>query len=226
MRPTLVLDLDGTLVDTASDLVATLNAVLAGESVPPIAYDEAVAMVGHGARSMLAAALKSAGEPADEARLDRLFAAYLAHYADHLADTSRAFPGVAEALDRFTAEGWTLAVCTNKLEGLSKSLLSALGLADRFAVIAGQDTFAARKPDPLHLLETVRAAGGSRERAVMVGDSIVDIETARAAGIPVVGVDFGYSAIPVRELGPDAVVSGYDALFDAATALLAARRTG
>ena len=218
--PVLVLDLDGTLVDTAADLVATLNAVLAGEGLAPVAFGDAVAMVGHGARAMRAAALGTAGRPPETERLDRLFRAFLDHYAAHLADHSRPYPGAVAALDRFAAAGWRLAVCTNKLEGLSRSLLAALGLADRFAVIAGQDTFAARKPDPLHLTETVRAAGGAAGRAVMVGDSVVDVETARAAGIPVVAVDFGYSAIPVREFGPDAVISGYGDLFAAATALL------
>jgi phosphoglycolate phosphatase len=218
--PTLAFDLDGTLVDTANDLVATLNRVLNDEKLPPLPFDAAVTMVGHGARAMLAAALSANGGAPETSRLDRLTQRFLDDYAEHLADHSRPYPGVVEALDRFAAAGWRLAVCTNKLEGLSRRLLEALDLADRFAVIAGQDTFAARKPDPLHLIETIHAAGGAPDRAIMVGDSVVDIETARAAGVPVVAVDFGYSAIPVRELGPDAVIDRYDALFDVATALL------
>lgn len=196
-QPILVLDLDGTLVDTASDLVATLNAILGEEGLPPVELRQALTMVGHGARAMLA---KAFGEQADEARLDALMPRFIDHYAGHLADTSRPFPGAPESLDRFAASGWRLAVCTNKLEGLSRSLLEQLGLADRFAAIAGQDTFAVRKPDPGHLTRTIDLAGGDARRAVMVGDSEVDVKTARAAGIPVVAVTFGYSPFPPMNL--------------------------
>jgi phosphoglycolate phosphatase len=220
IRPTLVLDLDGTLVDTASDLVATLNAILAAENLPPVELQHALTMVGHGARAMLAKATQSAGEATDDTRLDDLFERFIDHYSRHLADTSRPFPGAPEALDRFTAAGWRLAICTNKLEGLSRSLLEQLHLAGRFAAIAGQDTFSVRKPDPGHLIETIRLAGGDPRRAVMVGDSEVDIRTAKAAGIPVVAVSFGYSALPIGDLGADVVIDRFDALYDEATLLL------
>ncbi len=219
--PTLVLDLDGTLVDTAGDLVATLNAVLAVEGIAPIPFDKAVAMVGHGSRAMLSTALLASQITAEPERLDNLVAAYMDRYADHLAETSRPYPGAVEALDRFAAAGWRLAVCTNKFERHSRLLLETLGLADRFAAIAGQDTYGVKKPDARHLTETIRTAGGSVERAVMVGDSEVDIATARAARVPVVAVDFGYSRVPVIELSPDCVISRYDALYEAATGLLA-----
>jgi phosphoglycolate phosphatase len=218
--PVLVLDLDGTLVDTAGDLTATLNDVLAGEGVSPVPLDAARAMVGHGARAMLSNALNAAGITAEPERLDNLFATFLDIYAGRIAETSRPFPGVVEALDRFAADGWLLAVCTNKLERHSRLLLTAIGIASRFPVIAGQDTYGVRKPDPRHLLETIRNAGGGAGRAVMVGDSEVDIETARAARVPVVAVDFGYSRIPVIDLAPDRVVSHFDDLYPAATALL------
>jgi phosphoglycolate phosphatase len=219
-RPTLVLDLDGTLVDTAGDLVATLNAVLAAEGLTPISFDEALAMVGHGARAMLSAALLANEVTAEAERLDNLVALFLDHYTDHIADLSRPFPGAVDALDRFAQEGWRLAVCTNKFEAQSRLLLERLKIADRFAVIAGQDTYGVRKPDPRHLTETVRNAGGAIDRAVMVGDSDVDIQTARAAGAPVVAVDFGYSQIPVRELGADRVISHFDRLYEEAARLL------
>jgi phosphoglycolate phosphatase len=225
VSPTLVLDLDGTLVDTAGDLTATLTDVLAGEGVAPVPFDAARAMVGHGARAMLANALLAAGITAEPERLDNLFAIFLDIYAGRIAETSRPFPGVVEALDRFAAEGWLLAVCTNKLERHSRLLLTAIGIADRFPVIAGQDTYGVRKPDPRHLLETIRDAGGDVARAVMVGDSEVDIETARAARIPVVAVDFGYSRIPVTDLAPDRVISHFDDLYPAATALLRSARS-
>ncbi len=219
--PTLVLDLDGTLVDTASDLVATLNFILQREGATPLAFDVARGMVGHGARAMLEAGLLASRLAATPERVEVLFNEFVAYYADHIADTSRPFPGTLAALDRFTAAGWTLAVCTNKLESLSRQLLGRLGMAGRFVVIAGQDTYDVRKPDPRHLTETIRSAGGNARRAVMVGDSEVDIATAQAAAIPVVGVSFGYSPVPLADFGPDRVIDDYGALFDAATELLA-----
>jgi phosphoglycolate phosphatase len=226
MAPTLVLDLDGTLVDTAGDLVSTMNAILAEEGVAPVPLAEAKLMVGHGARAMLGQALLAAGITPEAARLDRLFAAFLDIYARRIVETSRPFPGAVESLDRFRAAGWRLAVCTNKLERHSRLLLAELGLADRFAAIAGQDTFGIRKPDPRHLVLTVRAAGGDLRSTVMVGDSEVDIDAARAAGVPVVAVDFGYSRVPVADLEPDRVIGHFDRLYPAAIDLLAAGAAG
>jgi phosphoglycolate phosphatase len=217
--PTLVLDLDGTLVDTAGDLVATLNQTLANEGLPAAPFESARLSIGHGARMMIEKALKGHNVPATSADLDRLLADFLRHYAVHIADHSRPFPGAEAALDRFAAAGWRLAICTNKSEPLARDLLVRLGLADRFAVIAGPDTFGIRKPDPGHLTETIRAAGGVREAAIMVGDSKTDIDTALAAKIPVVAVTFGYSPEPIAELGADRLIDHYDQLFDAAGAL-------
>jgi phosphoglycolate phosphatase len=212
--PTLVFDLDGTLVDTAGDIIASLNVVLAVEGLAPLAPEIAITMVGHGSRVLLESALKANGIETDSDRLDNLVALFLDHYAKHIADESRAFPGAVAALDRFAAGGWRLAVCTNKFEGLSRQLLLALDLLDRFAAVTGQDTFGVRKPDPRHLIETIRLAGGQVENAVMVGDSIVDVDTAKAAGVPVIAVAFGYSAIPVNELGADRVIAHFDELFE------------
>ena len=218
--PTLVLDLDGTLVDTASDLVATLNFILQKEGATPLDFTLARGMVGHGARAMLEAGLVASKLVASPERVEVLFREFVAHYEDHIADTSRPFPGTLDALDRFASAGWTLAVCTNKLESLSRQLLGRLGIADRFAVIAGQDSYGVRKPDPRHLTETIRNAGGSPARTVMVGDSEVDIATAKAAAVPVVAVSLGYSPVPLGEFGPDQIIGDYGALFDAATELL------
>jgi len=221
--PTLVFDLDGTLVDTAGDIIATLNAVMAAEGLTPLAPETAITMVGHGSRVLLESALKANGVEPESDRLDNLVAFFIDHYSRHIADRSRAFPGAVPALDRFAAAGWRLAVCTNKFEGLSRQLLGAIGLLDRFAAVTGQDTFGVRKPDPRHLLETIRLAGGRAEDAVMVGDSIVDVDTAKAAGIPVVAVAFGYSAIPVKALGADRVIGHFDELY-AAVGEVRARR--
>ena len=219
MRPILVFDLDGTLVDTATDLVATLNVVLEQEGLEALRYEEARAMVGHGARVLIERGLAANGVTRDGATVERMFDTYIAYYAAHIADTSRPFEGVVAALDHFAAEGWLLAVCTNKLEGLSMLLLDALGLTERFAAICGADTFTARKPDPLALTETIRRAGGDPRRAVMIGDSKTDIDTAKAAGIPVIAVDFGYTPVPVTELGPDIVISHFDELVGAVAEL-------
>ena len=221
--PTLVFDLDGTLVDTAGDIIATLNTVMSGEGLKPLAPEIAITMVGHGSRVLLQSALKANGVEPDSDRLDNLFALFLDIYSDHITDHSRAFPGAVAALDRFADAGWRLAVCTNKLEGLSRQLLGALGLLDRFVVVTGQDTFGVRKPDPRHLLETIRVAGGSADDAVMVGDSIVDVDTAKAAGVPVVAVAFGYSALPVETLGADRVIDHFDELFAAVREVRARR---
>ena len=193
--------------------------MLASRGLPPVAFDEARRMIGNGARAMLQAGLAAAGTPPDRLVLDRLFADFLRHYAAHIADTSRPFPGAIAALDRFAGAGWGLAICTNKLEALSRQLLRSLDLESRFAMIAGQDTFGVRKPDPRHLTETVRKAGGRTDSAVMVGDSDIDVRAARNAGVPVVAVAFGYSPVPVAELGADRVIGHFDELFAAASAL-------
>jgi phosphoglycolate phosphatase len=215
-----VFDLDGTLVDTAPDLVDTLNIMFAREGLPPIPYDEARAMIGGGARRMIELGLAAEGRAFDKIHVDRLFDDFIAHYAAHIADRSRPFPGLEGALDTLAAGGSRFAVCTNKLEWLSVKLLDALGLAQRFAAICGQDTFAIQKPNPEILRRTIARAGGSADRAVMVGDSANDIDTARAAGIKVVAVDFGYTEIPVSRLGPDRVISHFDDLPAAITALV------
>jgi phosphoglycolate phosphatase len=217
---TIVFDLDGTLVDTAPDLIATLNALFAREGLSPLEFGQARMLIGGGVRRLIERGLMAEGVSLDPDRLERLFRDYLVDYAAHIADRSRPFPGLVGALDRLQAAGCTFAICTNKLEWLSVRLMEALGLSARFAAICGQDTFAVQKPDPEILRRTVARAGGRIERAVMVGDSGNDIDTARAAGVPVVAVDFGYTQIPVEKLGPDRVISHFDALPDAVAELL------
>jgi phosphoglycolate phosphatase len=217
---TLVFDLDGTLADTAPDLMGALNFVLQREGVAPLPVAAARRLLGAGGRALLQRGFAEAGRPIDAAALERLFVDFLAHYNAHIADGTTLFPGVVPCLDRCAAAGWRLAVCTNKMEHSTKLLLGKLGVLDRFAFICGQDTFGIGKPAAKPFVETVRAAGGALESAVMVGDSKTDIATARAAGAPVICVDFGYTDVPVTELGPDRVVSHFDAVFDAAAGLL------
>jgi phosphoglycolate phosphatase len=209
---TVVFDLDGTLVDTAPDLIATLNAVFAREGLPPLDYKLARNLIGGGARRMIETGLQHQGRPGSAGDVDRMFADFVPYYAAHVADKSQPFPGLGAALDRLAARGCRFAVCTNKLEGLSRLLLDTLGLTWRFAAICGQDTFGVQKPEPEILRRTIRAAGGDLQQAVMVGDSGIDIATARAAGVPIVAVDFGYSETPIQELGADRLISHFDEL--------------
>jgi phosphoglycolate phosphatase len=206
---TLVFDLDGTLVDTAPDLIATLNLILAREGLPAVAYEEARKMIGGGARGMIARALEAEGHPEAKGALDRMFGAFIDHYAAHIADQSRPYPELETTLDGLAAKGHCLAVCTNKLEWLSVKLLDTLKLTRHFAAICGQDTFGIQKPDPEVLRRTIARVGGDPDRAIMIGDSGTDIRTARAASVPVIAVDFGYSEVPIESLNPDRLIGAY-----------------
>jgi phosphoglycolate phosphatase len=223
--PLLVFDLDGTLADTAGDLVKTLNHILAQEDLPPVAVAEARNWVGAGARALIERGFSAAGKRLPQGRIERLYVDFLTYYEAHICDESRLYPGVVAALDRCAGAGFIFAVCTNKIERPAKDLLHALGIAERFEAICGQDTFRAdgkaiSKPDPRALLFTIAQAGGDAGHSVMVGDSATDIATAKAAFIPVVAVDFGYADVPVAELGPDRVISHFDALWSALAELM------
>jgi phosphoglycolate phosphatase len=206
---TIVFDLDGTLIDTAPDLIDTLNLILRQEGLPAIAFETARNMIGGGAKTMIERALVKDGRPGTGAKLERLYAAFVAHYAEHIADRSRPFPHLEATLQHLAAAGHRLAVCTNKLEWLSKRLLQALNLTQHFAAVCGQDTFGVQKPDPRILLETIRLAGGQPSQSIMIGDSKSDVGAARAANIPVIAVDFGYTEIPVASLDPDFIISSF-----------------
>jgi phosphoglycolate phosphatase len=220
--PTIVFDLDGTLADTAQDLISTLNLILVREGLDAIPLVSARELIGAGVRALLQRGFAVQGRTITPGRLEELFDEFMRHYAVHLADETRLFPGVEAALDRLLGKGHLLAVCTNKHEKLSRNLLAELGVASRFAAICGRDTFEFCKPDPRHLTETVRLAGGAASAAIMVGDSKTDIDTARAAELPVIAVPFGYTDVPVAELGPDSIISHFDEI-DAAIAKLSQR---
>jgi phosphoglycolate phosphatase len=221
--PAIIFDLDGTLIDTAPDLVATLNVILAREGMAPVAYDTARNFVGGGAKLMLARGIEADGRTVDGGKLDQMFQDFIGYYADNVAVHSRPFPGLIEALDTLAARGFRLAVCTNKLEHLSLLLLNELKLTHRFVAICGQDTFGIQKPDPEVLRRTIAAAGGDIHQAIMVGDSETDILTAQAAGIPVIAVDFGYSDRPVSEYAPDRVISRFGQLAETIASISSGR---
>jgi phosphoglycolate phosphatase len=209
---TIVFDLDGTLVDTAPDLLDSLNHSLMAGGAALTDTSGFRRFVGHGGRVMIERAYAAQQRMLDRSEHDRLFEMFLDHYGQNIPGRSQPYPGVPEALTRLAAQGWLLAVCTNKTEEFSRRLLAGLGLAGRFAAICGADTFNHRKPDPRHLTETIEMAAGDPARAVMVGDSQTDIDTAKAAGIPVVAVDFGYTDRHVREFSPSRVISHFDEL--------------
>ena len=205
-RRTVVFDLDGTLVDTAPDLINALNFVLDREGLPPVPLHSARNMIGAGARKLIERGLEVEGREASPAELVRLTDDFIGYYAEHIADTSRPFDGLDRALDDLAALGCRFAVCTNKLEWLSKRLLDRLNLSSRFAAICGADTFGVSKPDPAILRQTVARAGGELSSTVMVGDAGPDIGVARRAGVPVIGVSFGYTDVPIADLKPDRVI--------------------
>ncbi len=222
LPPILVFDLDGTLADTAPDLIATLNMLLAREGLAAIKPAAARSLVGAGARALIERGFACHDATLTGDRAEALTRDFLLHYEAHIADESRLFPGAEAALERFAQAGFRLAVCTNKPEPLARLLLQKLGAADRFAAICGRGTFPMHKPDPETFRLTVGAAGGDPRRAVMVGDSKTDIDTAKNARAPVVAVDFGYTDIPVAALKPDRIVSHFDELWAAVDGLMAA----
>lgn len=211
-RPIAVFDLDGTLVDTAPDLIASLNHAIGHGGLAPIAEAELRPYSGHGGRALLERAFQLSRKPLTETETARLHAIFLNHYTESMPGASGLFEGGLNALNGLADAGFLLAVCTNKPEYLAMRLLERLGHAPLFAAICGADTFDFKKPDPRHLILTIEKAGGDRTRAIMVGDTVTDINAARGAGIPVVAVSFGYSHQPVAELEPSKVIDHFDAL--------------
>ena len=219
---TLAFDLDGTLVDTAPDLVGAVNGLLREEALPALPLSSARLLVGRGARVLIERGFSLAGAPLDPAATPELVARFIAIYRARIADESRPFEGVEAALDALAEAGATLCVCTNKPTDLSLALLNALGMTYRFAAVIGADRAPAPKPDPRHLTAAIAAAGGRLDRAVLVGDSINDVDAARAAGTPSIVVSFGYTEIAAAELGGDHLIDHFRQLPALAARLLGA----
>lgn len=220
---TLLFDLDGTLVDSAPDLIGTLNRMLVLHDLPPVTLEGGRHLIGHGARALLQHGFAQAGAPWDEAASPTLFDAFIDDYLDHIADHTRPFDGVEETLDRLKRRGARLAVATNKRTDLALALTDALDLTRWFEVVAGPDRVSARKPSGAHLIETARLAGGDPTRAVMVGDSTTDTGAARDAAMPCVAVSFGYADVAPDLLGGDVTIDGYHQLEATIDALLGRR---
>ena len=207
--PTLVFDLDGTLAETGLDLVETLNLVLSEIGVAPIGFLQARTMIGHGARALISLGLESQHVVVDEAMMDKLFLRFMEIYEINLCVKTHLYPQAGEVLQHLHNQGYRLAVCTNKIEKHSITLLEMLGVSSLFKAICGRDTFAFYKPDARHLVETIKQAGGNPRHAIMVGDSITDLDTARNAGLPSIGVTFGYTTTPMEQLKPDRLIEHY-----------------
>ena len=202
---TVVCDLDGTLVDSAPDLSGALNTVLAEQGVPTVPFEEIRLLVGGGALVLIKRALARFGDP-ERYDTARMFDRFLDVYRSRLTRESRPYPGVPDALRILAERGHPLAVCTNKPEALARRMLAELGIDFFGAAIVGGDTFGFRKPDRRTLEAAADRAGGNPERAVLIGDSRTDVETARNAGVPVILVSYGYRSDSIDDLAPDFVV--------------------
>ena len=221
---TIVFDLDGTLVDTGPDLAAALNHALGTLGRAPLPQGAVQDMVGSGALRLIERGLAATGEEARALAL-AMMPVFLDYYAQHIADHSVPYPGVVAAMDALAEAGCRLAICTNKTERLARMLVEALGWSPRFAAILGGDSLAVRKPDPEHLLATIRAAGGEPSDSAFIGDTHFDVNAGLAAGVSTIAVSFGFSTEPVETLGAAAVIHHYDELIPALAALGVARAT-
>ncbi|WP_409514907.1 HAD-IA family hydrolase [Brevundimonas vesicularis] len=217
---TIAFDLDGTLVDSAPDLIGTLNRMLVEEGLPPVPMESASTLIGSGARALLVHGFEAAGAPVERAKSDELFERFLVDYAAHIADGSQPFEGVVETLERLSERGAILVVATNKRSDLSELLLGKLDLTRYFAAIVGPDRVSARKPSGAHLKEAVVIAGGDPERAIMVGDASPDADAAKDAGIPCILTTFGFTPTPVEDLGGDVLIDAFEDVEEAIDGIL------
>lgn len=212
-------DLDGTLADTSADLLNAANQALGPRGLPLLDLSRDRPYAGRGGRSMIRRSIGLAGRdvdaPAEVALTDALYPELLEAYSSALAIHTALYPGVEACLDRLSAEGWALGVCTNKPERMALAVLEALGVLQRFGAMLGADTLAVRKPDPIHVIETATRCGADPAVSVMIGDTSTDLNAARSAGIPCVLTRFGFAAEPLEDLAPDAIVESYSEIPDA-----------
>lgn len=220
--PLAIFDLDGTLIDTAPDLIASLNHAIAPVGLAPYGVEDTKTLVGRGVRVMIERAFEHRDRSLDEDTFDACFERFSEHYRAGIPGESHPYPGIVAALDRLKSAGFDLAVCTNKRESFTMPLLDALDLTGYFTAITGGDTFAFRKPDPRHVLETIARASGDVANAVMVGDSSNDIDAGKGAGAATIAVTFGYADRPVADMAADRMISHFDELTpDLARAVIA-----
>ncbi len=216
---TVIFDLDGTLIDSAGDVGAAVNRVLADHGLAPIDAEAQRSLMGEGGRVRTRKAFALRGKDLDEAELSARVRDFVRYYAEHPIDSTVPYPGVIDTLGRLADAGVRMAVCTNKYEGSARDVLARLGLMPPIEDAAGADSFDVRKPHPGHILNLLARMGAAPGEALMVGDSIHDVKAAKAAGLPVIAVSWGYTLTPARELGADAVIDRFDDLLAAAARL-------
>jgi phosphoglycolate phosphatase len=206
----LIFDLDGTLVDTAPDLIQATNHVLQSIGRRPVSHGEFRGFVGHGAMNLIERGTLATGSAIDIETLKRLHRNFLDYYGENVSAHSKVFDGIPKLLAQAHERGLKMGVCTNKVEGLSHKLLGELGLADWFGAVVGGDTLPIMKPDPAPYREVAKRLGVDVSRTMMFGDSETDIRTAQNTGVPVIAVTFGYTAHPVQNFDPTHVINHYD----------------
>ena len=199
-------DLDGTLVDTAPDILDHLNDMLAELGRPALQLGDVRPMIGDGVRQLMIRGLDASGGVPDDLDIDALFHRYLQRYTAEPARSSRPYPGMVKALETLSQVGMHLGVCTNKPQLPTDRLLAELDLGARFGAVIGGDALPVKKPDPAHLFAVLERLDVAPGRAALIGDSVTDLKTARAADVPCVLVSFGYTVIPARDLGADEVI--------------------
>ena len=204
-----VFDLDGTLVDTADDLIAAMNAIAPRFDLPQLDPKEARPVAGRGGRALMRHAASKVGRDFPDDQVIVAYPPFLDAYENCIADRSRYFPGVEDALEALLTDGWRVAICTNKPERLARILMETLGGLERFGALLGADSLPVRKPDPQHVLETIARAGGRADKAVMIGDTENDREAAANAGVPCALYAHGFSTIPIADLTPEAIFDDY-----------------
>jgi phosphoglycolate phosphatase len=220
-RGTIVFDLDGTLVDSVPDLAGSLDALMVEKGLAPIGVEQTRRLIGHGIPNLVRRGLAERGMAWEEVAGAADVKRFTEIYGARVSLETRPYPDVETVLAVLQAQGWRMGVCTNKMERFARAVVDDLGLGRYFAVVAGPDTFKVGKPDPRHLTETARAAGGG-EPVIYVGDSEVDIATGKAAGVPVIAMTYGYTRTPLHGLGAVRLIDAFAELPDAIATILAA----
>ncbi len=222
MRPafSVILDLDGTMIDTAPGVVHTMNVLLERRGRRRLTLEEVRGQISYGARAIMRHAMHATGSGVGDDELGGLFDEFIEHYSTIMGKASTPYPGLQNALAGLGESGKLLGVCTNRIEQSAVTLLDELGLGGHFAAIIGQDTIGIAKPDPAPVFETLKRMGGDAEHAIFIGDSEIDIAAAKAANLPVIAVSFGYSKVPAIELGADMLIHHFDQLEAAISALM------
>lgn len=218
---TIVFDLDGTLVESAPDLLNALNHAIAPLGLDPVALDNIRTMIGKGAKAMIREAFAQQAFNFNDDLVDDCWIVFLDYYRDNIAVDSHAFDGVEDALKALMQRGATLSVCTNKTQALSELLLHELRLSHMFTAIVGADAVPDKKPDAGHIFAAVDRAKGDRSRAIMIGDSRTDEEAARNAGLPFIFTPLGYETAHAETIEAVSILRHYSALSDLVTAVVA-----